>query len=122
MSPGKKISHLQKDAKVDQDKNGGRKKKREYVPQKRSGGYAVLLALYRESQISGSKGFMFKMELQTEAQQYCDKSFTVVSQTATKYGAQLLIRLTLEQLKRLFSSSVCVCSQIWAASTQPGPQ
>ncbi|CAF94056.1 unnamed protein product, partial [Tetraodon nigroviridis] len=71
---------------VDQDKNGGRKKKREYVPQKRSGGYAVLLALYRESQISGSKGFMFKMELQTEAQQYCDKSFTVVN-LGSKYTA-----------------------------------
>uniref|UniRef100_H3C4X1 Crossover junction endonuclease MUS81 n=1 Tax=Tetraodon nigroviridis TaxID=99883 RepID=H3C4X1_TETNG len=53
---------------------------------KRSGGYAVLLALYRESQISGSKGFMFKMELQTEAQQYCDKSFTVPD-LGSKYTA-----------------------------------
>lgn len=33
---------------------GGRKKKREYVPQKRSGGYAVLLALYRQSQVGAS--------------------------------------------------------------------
>lgn len=84
MSNGKKnISHLQKNAKAGQEENGGRKKRREYVPQKRSGGYAVLLALYRESQISGSKGFMFKMELQAEAQQYCDKSFTVVSRIST---------------------------------------
>ena len=30
-------------------------------------------------QIPGSKGYMFKMELQAEAQQLCDKSFTVVS-------------------------------------------
>ncbi|XP_003966918.2 crossover junction endonuclease MUS81 [Takifugu rubripes] len=72
----------------DQDKNGrgGRKKKREYVPQKRSGGYAVLLALFRESQNPGSKGFMFKMELQAEAQQFCDKSFTVPD-LGSKYTA-----------------------------------
>ncbi|XP_041635552.1 crossover junction endonuclease MUS81 [Cheilinus undulatus] len=65
---------------------GGRKKKREYVPQKRSGGYAVLLTLYRQSQIPGSKGFMFKMELQTEAQLLCDKSFTVPD-LGSKYTA-----------------------------------
>lgn len=33
-------------------------------------------------QIAGSKGYMFKMELQSEAQQLCDKSFTVVRETA----------------------------------------
>ncbi|XP_056156608.1 crossover junction endonuclease MUS81 [Lampris incognitus] len=55
----------------------GVKKKREYVPQNRSGGYALLLTLYRQSQIPGSKGYMFKMELQAEAQLLCDKSFTV---------------------------------------------
>lgn len=49
---------LQKNAAGDHGKEkgkGGRggagKRKREYVPQKRSGGYAVLLALYRESQV-----------------------------------------------------------------------
>ncbi|XP_042368423.1 LOW QUALITY PROTEIN: crossover junction endonuclease MUS81 [Plectropomus leopardus] len=71
------------------DKGGGggaRKKKREYVPQKRSGGYAVLLTLYRQSQIPGSKGFMFKMELQAEAQRLCDKSFTVPD-LGSKYTA-----------------------------------
>ncbi|KAM8747763.1 crossover junction endonuclease MUS81 [Acanthopagrus schlegelii] len=77
------------------DKGGGRggggggaagKRKREYVPQKRSGGYAVLLALYRESQIPGGKGYMFKMELQTEAQPLCDKSFTVPD-LGSKYTA-----------------------------------
>lgn len=90
-------SYLQKDANADQDKNerGGRKK-RTYVPQKRSGGYAVLLALFRESQNPGSKGFMFKMELQAEAQQFCDKSFTVVSQISTQRGAQVWIWLTME--------------------------
>uniref|UniRef100_A0A3Q0QUY4 Crossover junction endonuclease MUS81 n=1 Tax=Amphilophus citrinellus TaxID=61819 RepID=A0A3Q0QUY4_AMPCI len=65
---------------------GGRKKKREYVPQKRSGGYAVLLTLYRETQIPGSKGYMFKMELQAEAQHLCDKSFTVPD-LGSKYTA-----------------------------------
>uniref|UniRef100_A0A8C9WYU8 Crossover junction endonuclease MUS81 n=1 Tax=Sander lucioperca TaxID=283035 RepID=A0A8C9WYU8_SANLU len=65
---------------------GGRKKKREYVPQKRSGGYAVLLTLYRQSQIPGSKGYMFKMELQAEAQHLCDKSFTVPD-LGSKYTA-----------------------------------
>ncbi|KAJ4949196.1 hypothetical protein JOQ06_020714 [Pogonophryne albipinna] len=71
-----------KNAAGDQGKNkggGGGRKKREYVPQRRSGGYAVLLTLYRVSQIPGSKGYMFKMELQAEAQQLCDKSFSVVS-------------------------------------------
>uniref|UniRef100_A0A3B5KJA6 Crossover junction endonuclease MUS81 n=1 Tax=Takifugu rubripes TaxID=31033 RepID=A0A3B5KJA6_TAKRU len=83
-----KKSYLQKNVNGDQDKNGrgGRKKKREYVPQKRSGGYAVLLALFRESQNPGSKGFMFKMELQAEAQQFCDKSFTVPD-LGSKYTA-----------------------------------
>ncbi|KAF4089201.1 hypothetical protein AMELA_G00063590 [Ameiurus melas] len=64
----------------------GGKKKREYVPQKRSGGYAVLLTLYRHSQIPSSKGFMFKNELQTEAQSLCDKSFTVPD-LGSKYTA-----------------------------------
>ncbi|TNM93717.1 hypothetical protein fugu_001893 [Takifugu bimaculatus] len=83
-----KKSYLQKNVNGDQDKNGrgGRKKKRDYVPQKRSGGYAVLLALFRESQNPGSKGFMFKMELQAEAQQFCDKSFTVPD-LGSKYTA-----------------------------------
>ncbi|XP_042256894.1 crossover junction endonuclease MUS81 [Thunnus maccoyii] len=70
------------------EKGGGgkKKKKREYVPQKRSGGYAVLLTLYRQSQIPGSKGYMFKMELQTEAQRLCDKSFSVPD-LGSKYTA-----------------------------------
>uniref|UniRef100_A0A4W6C866 Crossover junction endonuclease MUS81 n=1 Tax=Lates calcarifer TaxID=8187 RepID=A0A4W6C866_LATCA len=63
-----------------------RKKKREYVPQKRSGGYAVLLTLYRQSQIPGSKGYMFKMELQTEAQLLSEKSFSVPD-LGSKYTA-----------------------------------
>lgn len=64
---------------------GGRKKK-EYVPQKRSGGYAVLLTLYRHTQVPGNKGFMFKNELQMEAQPLCDKSFTM-PELGSKYTA-----------------------------------
>ncbi|XP_068443998.1 crossover junction endonuclease MUS81 [Clinocottus analis] len=74
-----------KNATGDRGRGGGRKK-REYVPQKRSGGYAVLLTLYRQSQIPGSKGYMFKMELQAEAQLLCDKSFTVPD-LGSKYTA-----------------------------------
>uniref|UniRef100_A0A8C4Z9M0 Crossover junction endonuclease MUS81 n=1 Tax=Gadus morhua TaxID=8049 RepID=A0A8C4Z9M0_GADMO len=68
------------------DNNSGRGKKREYVPQKRSGGYAVLLTLYRHIQIPGDKGYMFKMELQNEAQLLCDKSFSAPD-LGTKYTA-----------------------------------
>ncbi|XP_034080861.1 crossover junction endonuclease MUS81-like, partial [Gymnodraco acuticeps] len=75
-----------KNAAGDQGKNKGGRKKREYVPQRRSGGYAVLLTLYRVSQIPGSKGYMFKMELQAEAQQLCDKSFSVPD-LGSKYTA-----------------------------------
>ncbi|CAL8383952.1 unnamed protein product [Arctogadus glacialis] len=67
-------------------RGGGRGKKREYVPQKRSGGYAVLLTLYRHIQIPGDKGYMFKMELQNEAQLLCDKSFSAPD-LGTKYTA-----------------------------------
>ncbi|KAK3546636.1 hypothetical protein QTP70_031438, partial [Hemibagrus guttatus] len=79
---GRNMSKAEAD--VGQVKGG--KKKREYVPQKRSGGYAVLLTLYRHSQIPNSKGFMFKSELQTEAQSLCDKSFTVPD-LGSKYTA-----------------------------------
>lgn len=68
---------------------GGRagvRKRRQYVPQKRSGGYAVLLTLYRHSKVPGSKGFMLKLELQAEAQRLCDKSFTAPD-LGSKYTA-----------------------------------
>ncbi|XP_024118272.1 crossover junction endonuclease MUS81-like, partial [Oryzias melastigma] len=65
---------------------GGARRKREYVPQRRSGGHAVLLALYRQSQIPGGRSFMMKMELQAEAQPLCDKSFTVPD-PGSKYTA-----------------------------------
>ncbi|XP_033984819.1 crossover junction endonuclease MUS81-like [Trematomus bernacchii] len=95
-----------KNAAGDQGKNkGGGRKKREYIPQRRSGGYAVLLTLYRVSQIPGSKGYMFKMELQAEAQQLCDKSFTVglslehrlYGQLRTPVGRELVLDYIIER-------------------------
>uniref|UniRef100_A0A7N8YFZ2 Crossover junction endonuclease MUS81 n=1 Tax=Mastacembelus armatus TaxID=205130 RepID=A0A7N8YFZ2_9TELE len=88
LAPPTKVYKEFKNAAGDQGKDGGggRRKKREYVPQKRSGGYAVLLTLYRQSQIPGSKGYMFKLELQAEAQLLCDKSFTVPD-LGSKYTA-----------------------------------
>uniref|UniRef100_A0A3B4GAQ2 Crossover junction endonuclease MUS81 n=1 Tax=Pundamilia nyererei TaxID=303518 RepID=A0A3B4GAQ2_9CICH len=81
-----KHQHILSDQGKDGGGDGGRKKKREYVPQKRSGGYAVLLTLYKETQVPGSKGYMFKMELQAEAQHLCDKSFTAPD-LGSKYTA-----------------------------------
>nr|XP_020479944.1 crossover junction endonuclease MUS81 isoform X2 [Monopterus albus] len=89
--PDNSVAPSRKNAAGDQGKDrggGGRggRKKREYMPQRRSGGYAVLLTLYRQSQIPGSKGYMFKLELQAEAQLLCDKSFTVPD-LGSKYTA-----------------------------------
>ncbi|KAM8939735.1 structure-specific endonuclease subunit MUS81 [Pelodytes ibericus] len=62
------------------------KKQREYVPQRRSGGYAVLITLYRNSKILHAKGYMSKAELQREAQSLCDKSF-ILTDPSSKYTA-----------------------------------
>nr|XP_061810854.1 crossover junction endonuclease MUS81-like [Nerophis lumbriciformis] len=67
-------------------KGMAKKRKKEYAPQKGSAGYAVLLTLYRHSQIAGSKGFMYKRELQEQAQHLCEKSFTV-PELGSKYAA-----------------------------------
>ncbi|XP_051506690.1 crossover junction endonuclease MUS81-like isoform X4 [Myxocyprinus asiaticus] len=82
----KNLREMVKQTQKDVRKEKGNKKKREYVPQKRSGGYAVLVTLYRYAQMPGSKGFMFRNELQTEAQPLCDKSFTVPD-LGSKYTA-----------------------------------
>ncbi|XP_039403490.1 crossover junction endonuclease MUS81 isoform X2 [Mauremys reevesii] len=50
---------------------------RRYIPAPRSGGYAVLLALYKDSTSPRSRGFLMKSELQRAAQPLCDKSFTL---------------------------------------------
>ncbi|KAI3376160.1 hypothetical protein L3Q82_016685, partial [Scortum barcoo] len=65
---------------------GGRKKKRSTCPRRGLAVTPILLTLYRQSQIPGSKGYMFKMELQAEAQHLCDKSFTAPD-LGSKYTA-----------------------------------
>uniref|UniRef100_A0A673HIB5 Crossover junction endonuclease MUS81 n=1 Tax=Sinocyclocheilus rhinocerous TaxID=307959 RepID=A0A673HIB5_9TELE len=84
--PSGNLSEHMKQTQKEVRKEKGTKKKREYVPQKKSGGYAVLLTLYRHTQMPGSKGFMFRNELQTEAQPLCEKSFTVPD-LGSKYTA-----------------------------------
>ncbi|KAM3857350.1 crossover junction endonuclease MUS81, partial [Diretmus argenteus] len=85
LAPSRK-KNVAGDAGKERGGGGGRRNKREYVPQRRSGGYAVLLTLYRHSQIPGDKGYMFKLELQAEAQHLCDKSF-LVPDLGSKYTA-----------------------------------
>ncbi|XP_061664083.1 crossover junction endonuclease MUS81 [Syngnathoides biaculeatus] len=63
-----------------------KKRKKPYAPQKGSGGYAVLLALYTHSQTAGGKGFMCKTELQARAQHLCQKSFAA-PELGAKYTA-----------------------------------
>uniref|UniRef100_UPI00398F4880 crossover junction endonuclease MUS81 n=1 Tax=Pristiophorus japonicus TaxID=55135 RepID=UPI00398F4880 len=48
----------------------------EYKPQKRSGGYALLLTFYREAKKLNYRGFLTKAELQRKAQPLCRMSFT----------------------------------------------
>ncbi|XP_031441011.1 crossover junction endonuclease MUS81 isoform X1 [Clupea harengus] len=84
--PGTSGGDHKKTQKGEVRREKGARKKRGYVPQKRSGGHAVLLTLYRHSQVPDSKGFMFKNELQTESQPLCDKSFTVPD-LGSKYTA-----------------------------------
>ncbi|XP_013385302.1 crossover junction endonuclease MUS81 isoform X2 [Lingula anatina] len=50
---------------------------REYIPQFRSGAYALLVTLYRNMQQVNSRGYMTKLELIREAQPLADKSFTI---------------------------------------------
>uniref|UniRef100_H2YH55 Crossover junction endonuclease MUS81 n=1 Tax=Ciona savignyi TaxID=51511 RepID=H2YH55_CIOSA len=53
------------------------RKKREYVPVKNSGAYALLIALYRDHTSVEGLGYMKKAELQREAQKFSTKSFSV---------------------------------------------
>ncbi|XP_069750032.1 crossover junction endonuclease MUS81 isoform X3 [Narcine bancroftii] len=52
------------------------REEQDYKPQKRSGGYALLLTFYREAKKPGYRGFMTKSELQRKAQPLCRISFT----------------------------------------------
>ncbi|GCC42501.1 hypothetical protein chiPu_0026809, partial [Chiloscyllium punctatum] len=52
------------------------REEQDYKPQKRSGGYALLLTFYREATKPNYRGFMTKAELQRKAQPLCRNSFT----------------------------------------------
>lgn len=52
-------------------------KHREYIPQKNSGPYALLVTLYKDYVNENSKGFMTKSDLLLSAQPLCNSSFTV---------------------------------------------
>lgn len=49
----------------------------EYIPAYRSGGYAIMLALYRDTQDPAGRGYLSKTDLIRKAQPLADKSFTV---------------------------------------------
>lgn len=63
-------------------KNKKRANPKEYKPGVRSGGYAILVALYNhENENDGdesSASYMLKADLIREAQKHCDSSFTFV--------------------------------------------
>jgi len=54
-----------------------KRKKREYLPSQKSGPFALLLTLYRESQTTDYKGYLEKNDLQLKAQPLAQKSFSV---------------------------------------------
>nr|CAB3264088.1 crossover junction endonuclease MUS81-like [Phallusia mammillata] len=57
--------------------SGVQRKSRAYIPVKNSGGYAIMVALYKDYTSASSNGYMKKGELQRAAQPFCTKSFTV---------------------------------------------
>uniref|UniRef100_UPI00358E0D33 crossover junction endonuclease MUS81 isoform X2 n=1 Tax=Myxine glutinosa TaxID=7769 RepID=UPI00358E0D33 len=61
------------------------KRMKEYVPQKRSGGYALLITMYRSNQVGGEIS-LTKAELQNKAQDLCDASLTV-PEVNSRYSA-----------------------------------
>ncbi|KAI9142421.1 hypothetical protein BKA69DRAFT_1037745 [Paraphysoderma sedebokerense] len=52
------------------------RKDRVYVPAFRSGAYAILITLYKESLKPGFPGYMLKSDIQKKAQPFCDSSLT----------------------------------------------
>ncbi|CAK8674479.1 unnamed protein product [Clavelina lepadiformis] len=66
-----------KKSKPTKTKPATNRKPRTYIPAKNSGGYAILITLYKNNQLPNSNGYMKKAELQREAQPFSTKSFTV---------------------------------------------
>lgn len=59
---------------------------KEYIPQYRSGGYALLIALYNQSLEPDYVGYMSKVDLIRKASEYADTSFTKTD-TGSRYNA-----------------------------------
>ena len=53
------------------------KKKQKYVPQKNSGAYAILIALYQDYTSPSSVGYLNKDDLMRNAQPFANKSFSI---------------------------------------------
>ncbi|RHZ64173.1 hypothetical protein Glove_326g198 [Diversispora epigaea] len=67
-----------------------------YIPKFRSGAYAILLALYKSSEID-SISSMIKTDLIKEAQQYCDSSFDMPNGKQHFYTAWNSMKTLLEK-------------------------
>lgn len=62
---------------TDNASNGRGISKKEYIPARKSGSYALIITLYKFSLMDGFVGYMRKMELMIAAQPLSEKSFTV---------------------------------------------
>ncbi|PKY33381.1 hypothetical protein RhiirB3_420509 [Rhizophagus irregularis] len=67
-----------------------------YVPQYRSGSYAIMLALYKSCEFESTPS-MTKTELIREAQQYCDASFDMPSAHQKYYTAWSCMKTLLDK-------------------------
>ena len=83
---------------------------REFVPARRSGGYAILLTLLAEAQKVGFAGYMNKQQLLNEAQNRCDASLTV-AKAGSHYTAWSSMSALIEKgyVKKQGSPARCVC-------------
>eukprot|EP00795_Rhopilema_esculentum_P003108 gene3109-1403_t len=61
-----------------------KKRRKEYMPKQRTGPFALVLTLYRESQDATYKGYLMKEELQRKAELLTEKSF-FVAEPGTHY-------------------------------------
>ncbi|RIA93696.1 hypothetical protein C1645_761897 [Glomus cerebriforme] len=67
-----------------------------YVPQYRSGAYAIILALYKSNEFESTPS-MTKTELMKEAQQYCDASFDMPGAHQKYYTAWSCMKTLLDK-------------------------
>uniref|UniRef100_A0A8D0GS17 Crossover junction endonuclease MUS81 n=1 Tax=Sphenodon punctatus TaxID=8508 RepID=A0A8D0GS17_SPHPU len=95
-----------------------RRPARKYVPARRSGAYAVLLALYRDSTIPQGQGFLTKPELQRAAQPLCDKSFSQAD-PGSKYTAWASVG-TLIRKELLLKTNIPARCECWGRAGGSG--